>query len=1189
MPSRLSVCSLLTSLTLLVAATVLPETSSAGGLKLPFGRAARLLHLTKERDCVQQLAHDIDSLEKQLNDDGTIIAKTPDIWGEARLTKHRREFEEQLAKNIDQFQLLLNASIRRSDQAFLANALAIQSALTNSAKIPVAETDAGTFSQVNAMIAPPVITTAAAPAEDGAAVVTQGAIVRTQPGSAPTSVVGTGGFVDSSISIEPTIHLDQLKRYVNHLNEIRRVNEGDDTADSPGYSMRLVRVPVSVLPGDHTRIGHGAEVTMTATPVISRELLAPTFRGLVMHELVNKFRVPLGSVLNNPDLRAKSQSIDALYGVLKNLLKTSGLATMPFSGVWPEDSRRVKSESKVITPTPKVLEPFPRQEDPTLGIPIPMDDEDEWEKIDQLLDDPKIKAFFEDPIVEKYVQGRDLKVVVRRPDTLQMLKSSGIRELVRLRYGNEFSQLDQLLRLLQNVTAAQKSPTGSSGIWYENVDRSDESFEQNSNFHQLTFQVKSTFQSYTSSGHPHGSDLFPLTSWSRVYGVFELLKLAIEARDRIVGRLAAPDVPAEPAAIERYLKEHLDAAYSLLELPENDYLWQHCSRELVIAVRVTNRTQLDQLRAAFFSDLQAAGYPSNLDETLGIFAWTIIVEAALMNEELIRDIRRVSADRGQNMPRIDQDTFCPVPQDGGSSACQCSDPEGLRFFLPVPTEQARQTFADYVRCRWPIQVFALDPVTQDQNVADSFSMRRELQLAMALAFASGNTNIQNVTRFVRRMEMDMETIALNRTAVGFTHGPDTFGWRFAPRVQTPDEEGNLTVAFRDLLLGRQSKDSKLRQHRLEPGIRECYAMIVMPSFVPYVELDVRSNWFKLTAPDKTRTKVEEHVDWSRQIRDMKHLANRCCQDHAYQYRRGEVARLYRRIDQLSRKLPIQTVSAQMPIENQLGGSSLFRNGKDTLHPELHYWYGFAGIQPDKDTTLFLKGSNFSVHDTQVIAGDQSVKFKLVSREIMEVTIPAGVLQYKRSGHILKEGVDLHIATPYGVTGQLHIPVIPSATQTTNARFAWSTGNHQLKYRYSRTVVSGVKTDVAIADEAIQLRLPHQHSISVPAGMIPHSSVKITLAGQTTSDFSFTNPLFTYEIADVRFDKQSKQYAIDGAHVINLHKAIKNGVSRYINANLNKDNLPASIEIALTGILDFGGSTKIPLANQLKLQIFLEAQ
>ena len=47
------------------------------------------------------------------------------------------------------------------------------------------------------------------------------------------------------------------------------------------------------------------------------------------------------------------------------------------------------------------------------------------------------------------------------------------------------------------------------------------------------------------------------------------------------------------------------------------------------------------------------------------------------------------------------------------------------------------------------------------------------------------------------------------------------------RVQTPDEEGNITVAFRDLLLGGQSKDARLKQHRIEPGIRECYAMIVM--------------------------------------------------------------------------------------------------------------------------------------------------------------------------------------------------------------------------------------------------------------------------------------------------------------------------------------------------------------------------
>ena len=47
----------------------------------------------------------------------------------------------------------------------------------------------------------------------------------------------------------PSLMVAQKKRYLDFLNQIRRENEGDDTADSPGYSLNLVRIPVSVLPG----------------------------------------------------------------------------------------------------------------------------------------------------------------------------------------------------------------------------------------------------------------------------------------------------------------------------------------------------------------------------------------------------------------------------------------------------------------------------------------------------------------------------------------------------------------------------------------------------------------------------------------------------------------------------------------------------------------------------------------------------------------------------------------------------------------------------------------------------------------------------------------------------------------------------------------------------------------------------
>ena len=72
------------------------------------------------------------------------------------------------------------------------------------------------------------------------------------------------------------------------------------------------------------------------------------------------------------------------------------------------------------------------------------------------------------------------------------------------------------------------------------------------------------------------------------------------------------------------------------------------------------------------------------------------------------------------------------------------------FFGPDPSPEARAVFADYVRRRWPLRVFALDPVIDEQNVEDSFARRREAQIALAVAFASGRTSAQALNRATRR-------------------------------------------------------------------------------------------------------------------------------------------------------------------------------------------------------------------------------------------------------------------------------------------------------------------------------------------------------------------------------------------------------------------------------------------------------
>ena len=76
--------------------------------------------------------------------------------------------------------------------------------------------------------------------------------------------------------------LDERSDFLNYLQELRRVNAGDDRSDMPGYSLYVVRMPVSILPGADTIKGRGAMVTVQAKHDLTGDVLANTFRNVVI-------------------------------------------------------------------------------------------------------------------------------------------------------------------------------------------------------------------------------------------------------------------------------------------------------------------------------------------------------------------------------------------------------------------------------------------------------------------------------------------------------------------------------------------------------------------------------------------------------------------------------------------------------------------------------------------------------------------------------------------------------------------------------------------------------------------------------------------------------------------------------------------------------------------------------------------
>lgn len=1076
---------------LLIAATVVAVVANDLPLRmLSAGDWPWKDHYEGPETAVTQLAEQIDELERHIDTYGTIVAKSPDVWGQARLTKYRVEYEKVMEAEAKKFEATINAAISRSDQAFLLNALSLQAAVSESAPsggVPaqpversVSRTET-TFLQQDGQLffdadgnpisagtqnfATPAPSSPAAPPSIAVPTGPSFEQLTARPSFAATKVLREEeliGFGSGSIALEPTIKLDQMSRYLNHLHELRRISDGDDKSDAPGYALHLVRIPISVLPGSETREGYGAEVTVIARPNLHDELLPTTFRGLVINDLVDQLSFPLAKFLDN---EKSGELLEKLATYLKAApllptvktastdLKTE-LAALCGKNLEPQTVRaaRCKLESLLDLAVTAGIMKTGEREQLLNGIPAAVINDASRVTINDLKWND-IRKKYAGPFAGLNALGL--------PDAAPRNEAQvdDVRQLLLqpLQGNIESAQtsLDKIIRAIENVVTDLDTLVASTDI---------------------------TVPAVAASPSRRSQQAFPPSHLLDVYGSLEFIIVA-----KLAEALKKDESNAKAVLLldmQKFLAEEFHAAYDYLN--KTPQLWQHCQQAIVNAVRGDDKHCLETLRNTFICSVM----PPDVARThTAAMAWMILVESALLNERLKQDIRELASAKNAyhlNVTNLDWINF------SGPS-------EQL-------TPDARQLFNDYVTCRWPIHVVAVDPVTQDQNVADSFSQRREMQLALALGFASGRVGASNFTRMARRLELDMETIALNRTAVGFSHGDDTFGWRFYPRVQSPDTGGHLQTYAVDMFRGL-SRDRTLKKSRLEPGIREVTAIVIMPSFVPYVIFDMRTNWFELVDPSEKVMTASDSMALSGQITSVRQLSANCARD-AHLYRDGDVHRLLRAVDQLDRRLPMQTTYVQMPFENTLGGFEFFNTGVPDLAPELKGFYGEPGIRVKAagssaannaaataaaliaatatatatspvniningtpaaaaassspaaaaaavaKSTIFLVGDHFSVHETRVIAGNKSIEgadMRLISRQVMEISIPETVTTVE-SGD--RKFVDVHVATPYGLSNHLLIPVVDETGAVAAAVAKHEEEGHFDRFKWEPSEIEG---------------------------------------------------------------------------------------------------------------------------------------
>jgi hypothetical protein len=1090
-------------------------------------------------DCsMEALAENIDWLEHHIDTYGSIVAKQPDIWGQARLTKHRDEYERMMFRELNQFKTTINAAISQSDSSFLAQALALSSAAGGTTLTP-ADGQTSAVPTVNAKL---IKTEAPFVDVDGEPIGFSRFGVKETPG-------------EPGITLEPTLHLDQMSRYLQHLHELRRINEGDDTSDSPGYSLNLVRIPVSILPGKLTREGFGAEITITATPVLSDDLLPTTFHNLAVNDAVDLLGLPLVRITESLDLVAEAERVSAAKSLFETLMVRIDEAFSLYGG-----SQDAAAFSTAIT-----------------------------ESLDRVLTNPDSQEALSEAIaavelrLEELagVKGADVTATAGHSLALEQLVSNALRDahidqgdIMSLQKNRVFAETvyravpDELgePRIVAEVRQVEHTPLelvnllskavkdgesrDTSRYWFfllvSDVDGRSSSFIPSLVEKATKAQLRALDDARQLSSSAAASAMTPTGRTRRalnplnptyitpIVGVHNLAIVSKSFAPSYYGRNIRWNGGNEGCSEQRvdlldarkFLQAELEAAFELLAEPSHLMLLAELaspSSQLASQIRsghfednCPQSPSVAAYRHYFFERLHAhqgcidqvafstdhaediarpIGEPMSLleliynaDQTIEArscieaLAWVLVVESALLNERLNQDVRKLGKARQAYQLDTQNEYLFFLPD---SVLREGYGLEGLQSEFQLATS----VFQEYVRVRWPIHVFAVDPREQDQNVADVSQRQRELQFALALGFATGKIGANSLTQYSRQMETQIETISLNRTIVGFGHGSDTFGWRFTPRVQALDVPGTLG-SIRETLCGT-SRDYDLKHRQLEPGQRECVAIVLMPSFVPYADFDVRSNWFKLTNPKNAALTMKDSLQLSRAVTAMRHSRAQCAQCQ-HLYRDGELSRLFKRVDQLDRELPLQTQRALVPYENTLGGFEMFNTGITDLAPELIGFYGAPGInlssgykcgcyqacgtvraeckeaeacenlnsaltkvnatltetntlmaasakqQPfpiceGEGTSLFLVGDNFSVHDTKVIAGGVCIPHvQLISRELMRVTIPSCVNTVKlcEGSDKPREYVAIYVATPYGVTNHMHVPVVGALDSTT---------------------------------------------------------------------------------------------------------------------------------------------------------------
>ncbi len=1018
-----------------------------------------------------EIAQRIDHAAESIRNDGLVVLKQPDVFSQARMTKYRREFEEIMTQEKSNFKVILAGRVARLDQASLDSQTSLTAALTppgTSIKVAAPTTDK-----------PPVTA-----ALDGTA-------------DAPRFLDKTTlGQAAGNLGLEPNSVLDEQKSYLDRLHQIRRVNLGNDIADSAGYGLYLIRMPVSITPGECTVHGHGAEATVTIKHEFPPNFLASTFRNLVINDLVDQLGPPIYEVVRarvDHELARKQLKADAaqlavngrqyLDKLSKEILRAGQEGRVKsgrFQGNKPIQSPFPSRDVPTVVKDPAAVAPNPPPPDGALPEPLGSAPNPRDAEYDQLVDQlanfvsranlpassqpaPTISTANEFVTRRiKFLTKEATRVYdrwVRRPDVNKdqaggfrtdqrniqlwvagVLAQDQTRQLLAFAADDQVQIQAYLNLILVDLFFSQDKPdldrfTNWLAELYSTVLPDDvavlneavnlDSIEatpdtiQGAAINLKLAEVNAKLADFANIRTIRlPSDRVAKRSYPvaprELADFFLAANLETIAEDIQRGR---PTRNARASDIRSYLRQQLSVAYDVMSRPSAKVpaavapLDDQAAMDQILGLihnRAFTPADTGELTLSLFDYYRQwiAKLPSNLEgRSLGALCWAIAVDAALLDEAL-REQARI--------------TF-------QTNSLPCPDLDSLRFYFVQPdlAAQASGVFNDYVTNRWPVITFALDPVVDQQNILDNFSLRRDLQLALAFAFSTGQIGLNQLITFRRKIQQDEETIALNKTVTSFAHGNETFGWRFTPRFQTPPSQGNLATLGSTLLRGGPGPNYGLRKSKIEAGQRELVAVVIMPSFLPTIRVESSGNWFRLDDPEHLEVRTRRMLEQGRRVQELR--VEVASASDAACYRPADIRHLRTKIDQIDAMLPIQSKVVALPFDNAPAGFDLFTEGTTALVPELNGFEGAERVIQGRETDLLIFGKFISIHETRVVAGGRELKnavdnnagYEILSREVIRVHLPGDVQPSETRDD--KAFVEIYLATPNGISNRLLIP------------------------------------------------------------------------------------------------------------------------------------------------------------------------